>query len=322
MRVRDSITLLAASLGALAVAASAQPYPSKPVRLLVGIAPGGGLDGGVRLVSPKLSEVFGQPVVVENRPGAGGTIAAALVARAPPDGYTLLFATTTLLIAPALYENLSFDPIKSFTPVGTAGSEVLLIAVNPAVPARTTGELIALIKANPGKYSYGSPGVGSVPYLAMEMFKKQAGLVLMHVPYKGVTPLLPDLISGTVPMTVTSMTTALPLTRAGKLRAIALTSPFRVPIAPDWPPLSDTLPGFDAAPTRYLFAPAGTPAEVVSRLADALKAVLAMEDVKQSFASHGAAGDFIGPAALAARLPGDFARWSAAAREFGARPEN
>jgi len=325
MRVLDSVKLLLIpllTLCASAIPALAQQYPSKPVHLVVGIAPGGGLDGGARLVSSKLSEILGQQFLVENRPGAGGTIAAGLVAKAPPDGYTLLFGTPTLLIAPTLYRNLSFDPIKSFTPVGTAGTELLLFVVNNEVPARTPAELIALIKANPGKYSYGSPGIGTVHHLAMEMFKKQAGLDVVHVPYKGAAPIVPDLISGVVPLAVMSMTTALPQAKAGKLRPIALTSPARVAMAPDWPPLADTLPGFDASPMRFVLAPAGTPAEVVTRLAEALKTVLAMEDVKKIFASQATTGEFIGPAALSARMKADLVKWTTAARESGAKIEN
>ncbi len=323
MRVLDSIKRFGCALLVASASASlAQPYPSRAVHLVVGIAPGGGLDGGARLVASKLSDVLGQPFLVENRPGAGGTIAAALVAKAPADGYTLLFGTPTLFIAPVLYEKLGFDPVKSFAPIGTAGSELLLIVANPSIPARNAAELIALLKANPGKYSYGTPGVGTVHHLAMEMFKKQAGVDVVHVPYKGAAPIVPDLISGVVPLAVMSMTTALPQAKAGKLKPIALTSPLRVAIAPDWPPLAETLPGFDAAPTRFVLAPAGTPAEVVNRLADALKAVLEMEEVKKIFASQATSGEFIGPAALAAKMRADFAKWTAAAKDSAARAEN
>jgi tripartite-type tricarboxylate transporter receptor subunit TctC len=321
----DAIKLLRTALFALctcSATAIAQQYPTKPVHLVVGVAAGGGLDSGARLIASKMSELLGQPFLVENRPGAGSTISAAMVAKAPPDGYTLLFAATALLISPALYEKLSYDPLKSFTPVGTAGTEILVIAVNPAFPVKTTAELIALVKANPGKYSYASAGVGSIHHLAMEMFKKQAGLDILHVPYKGSAPVVPDLIGGVVPMAMMSMITALPQAKAGKLRPIAITSASRISIAPDWPAIAETLPGFDAVSMRTVLAPAGTPAEVISRLADALRATLAMEDVKQIFASQATSGEFIGLAALAVRMQADLVKWSTAAKESGAKPDN
>ena len=298
-----------------------QIYPARPLRLIVGIAPGGGLDAGARLVASKLSEVLGQPVLVENRAGAGGTIAADAAAKAPPDGYTLFYAASSLLIAPSLYAKLAFDPVRSFTAVGGVGWEPLVVVVNLAVPARTTAELIALLKANPGKYSYGSPGVGSVHHLAMELFRKQAGVDVVHVPYKGASPILPDLISGVLPMAIMSAASAVPQARAGKLRPIALTRPIKLSIAPDWPALADTLPGFDVAPAHFILAPAGTSAEVVGRLSEALKTVLSTEELKRSFLAQGATAEFAAPEALAAAIRTNVPKWGALAKESGARQE-
>jgi tripartite-type tricarboxylate transporter receptor subunit TctC len=306
---------------AVALPASAQRYPAKPVRMIVGIAPGGGLDSSARLVASKLSEVLGQQVVVDNRPGAGGTIAAAAVAAAAPDGYTLQYAATSLLIAPSLYKNLSFDPVKSFTAVGGVGWEPLVVVVNPAVQARTPAELIALLKANPGKYSYGSPGVGSVHHLAMELFRTQAGVNIVHVPYKGAALYIPDLVSGVLPVAIASVTATLPQAKAGKLRAIALTRPIKGSLAPGWPALADTLPGFDAAASFFVVAPAGTPAEAVSRLSDALKTAVSAEDLQRSFAAQGATAEFMAPDVLAATIESEVKKWSVAARESGARLE-
>ncbi|MFN0161586.1 MAG: Bug family tripartite tricarboxylate transporter substrate binding protein, partial [Burkholderiales bacterium] len=238
-----------AALTALAIpAAQAQPYPSRPLRLLVGFAAGGGADALARMTATHVGEALGQQVVVENRAGAGGTLAADAVAKAQPDGYTLLFGETGLLIAPALYANLPFDPVKGFAAVGGVATLPLVIVVNPGLPAKNTAELIAHARANPGKLSYASPGIGTVHHLAMELLRKQAGLDYVHVPYKGASAILPDLIGGQIPIAIVSAPPALAQARAGKLRAIALTSPVKLASAPDWPALADTLPGFDASP--------------------------------------------------------------------------
>jgi len=314
------VLFLAVLMAALA-GASAQDYPTKPVRLVVGIAPGGGLDGGARLTANKLSELLGQQFIVENRPGAGGTIAGALVAKSPADGYTLLFGTTTLLISPALYEKLPFDPVKSFVPIGPAGTEMLTITVSPSVPAKNAAELIALLKANPGKYSYGSPGVGTLHHLAAELFRKQAGVDIVHVPYKGAALIVPDILNGSLPLAVMSVTSAFGHAKAGKLRVIAHMSTVKLATAPEWPPLSDTLPGFEAGPARYVLAPAGTSSEVVNKLSEALRKMLAMDDVQRLFASQGTTSEFIAPAALAERIKSEAVKWSTIARETGAKAE-
>jgi len=306
--------------GAWVIGAAAQQYPVKPVRMLVGIAPGGGLDAGTRTVAGKLAEILGQAFVVENRPGAGGTVAGAVAAKSPADGYTLLMATTTLMFHPVVYPNLPYDPVKSFTPIGTAGTEILVITSHPSFPAKTTAELIAQLKANPGKYHYGSPGVGTVHHLVMEMFQKQAGLALTHVPYKGAALITPDLISGQIPLAIMSVNSTVPQARAGKIRAIAISSPVKLSVA-DWPALADTLPGFDAASTRILMAPAGVPREVVARLSEALRKTLASEDVLAAFEKQGAHSQFVTPEELAAKLQNDTGKWMAAAKEAGIKAD-
>lgn len=306
--------------GVLVAPVFAQQYPSKPVRMLVGIAPGGGLDAGTRTVAGKMAEFLGQAFVVENRPGAGGTVAAAVASKAPADGYTLLMATTTLMFHPVVYANLSYDPVKSFTPIGTAGTEILVITAHPSFPAKTTAELIAQLKANPGKYHYGSPGVGTVHHLAMEMFQKQAGLKLTHVPYKGAALITPDLISGQIPLAIMSVNSTVPQARAGKIRAIAISSPVKLSVA-DWPAIAETLPGFDAASTRILMAPAGVPREVVSRLSEALRKTLASEDILAAFEKQGSHSQFVTPEELAAKLQNDTGKWMAAAKEAGIKSD-
>ena len=300
--------------------AHAQQYPSKPVRMLVGVAPGGGLDAGTRTVAGKLSELLGQSFVVENRSGGGGTIAAAAVAKSPADGYTLLMAATTIMIHPAVYANLPYDPVKSFTPVGMAGTDILVITTHPSVPAKSAAELIALLKASPGKYHYGSPGMGTVVHLAMEIFKSQAGVDIVHVPYKGAAQVMPDHMSGQIPLAIMTINTALTQVKAGKIRAIGISSPVKLGVV-DWPAIADTLPGFDAASTRFLLAPVGVPREVVARLSDGLRRTLDAEDVQRAFTAQGSHWQFVTPEALAASMPGEVQKWSTAAKAAGVKPE-
>jgi len=300
--------------------ANAQTFPSKPIRLIVGIAPGGGLDASTRIVANGLSKTINQQVLVENRAGAGGTIAAAAVAAAAPDGYTLLYGSTSLMIAPGIYENLSFDPVKSFTPVAGTVTDPLLIAVNPNFAARNTAELIAIVKANPGKFSYGSPGVGTVHHLAMESFKTTVGLSIVHVPYKGSSGYVPDLIAGVLPIAVVSVAAALPQAKAGKLRVIGITSPGRLQVAPAWASIADTVPGFDMPSVQFIVAPAGTQAGIVNRLSEALKAALALEETKRSFDTAGGVPEHVPPDVLALRIKDGVPRWASIAKQSGAQP--
>jgi tripartite-type tricarboxylate transporter receptor subunit TctC len=317
--IRNAVALVAV-LAASGIA-HAQGFPAKPMRLLVGIAPGGGLDASTRIVASGLSKVLGQQVVVENRAGAGGTIAAANVASAAPDGYTLLYGSTSLMIAPGIYDNLTFDPVKSFAPVAGTVVDPLVIAVNPSVPVKTTAELIAWVKASPGKYSYGSPGVGSVHHLAMESFKTAAGgLQIVHVPYKGSAGYVPDLIAGVLPVAVVSVAAVLPHAKAGKLRVIAITSPVKLAFAPDWATLSEEIPGFDMPSTQFILAPAGTPAAIVQRLAEATRATLALDETRRSFEAAGGAPEYVPPDALATRIRDGVPRWASVARQSGAKP--
>ena len=301
--------------------AVAQAYPNKPIRMLVGYAAGGGADALARLTATHLGEALGQQVVVENRAGAGATLAADAVAKAPADGYTLLFGETGLLIAPAVYASLPFDPVKSFTPVGAVCTTPLVVVANPAVPARTTAELVALLKANPGKYSYGSPGVGTVHHLAMELFRKQAGVDYVHVPYKGAAPIMPDLVGGQIPLAIMSAPPALAQAKAGKIKAIALTSPVKLAGAPDWPALADTFPGFDASPRLFVLAPAGTPPAVVTRLDAAIKAMLAKPAVQETLSAQGAAASPASSEELGAWIAAEVRKWAVVARESGAKAQ-
>jgi tripartite-type tricarboxylate transporter receptor subunit TctC len=300
--------------------AVSQAYPAKPIRMLVGYSAGGGADALARLVAGKMSESLGQQVFVENRPGAGATIAASAAASAAPDGYTLFFADSALLIAPGIYQKLGFDPVKSFAPVSGACTTPLVVVVNPSLQAQTIAELIALLKAEPGRQSYGSPGIGTVHHLAMETFKRQAGVSMAHIPYKGAAAIVPDLISGQIQIGIISAPPALAQAKAGRLRPLALTSPIKVAGA-DWPALADTLPGFDASPRLFILAPAGTPEGVVSRLNGVLKAGLESKELLDAFTAQGAAADWTTPRELGARMAEEARRWAQIAKDAGIKAE-
>jgi tripartite-type tricarboxylate transporter receptor subunit TctC len=297
-----------------------QAYPTKPVRMLVGYSAGGGADALARLVAGKMSESLGQQVFVENRPGAGATIAASAAASAAADGYTLFFADSALLIAPGIYQKLGFDPVQSFAPVSGACTTPLVVVVNPSLKVQSIAELIALLKAEPGRQSYGTPGIGTVHHLAMETFKRQAGVTMAHIPYKGAAAIVPDLISGQIQIGIISAPPALAQAKAGRLRPLALTSPIKVAGA-DWPALADTLPGFDASPRLFILAPAGTPDSVVSRLNSVLKAALESKELLDAFTAQGAAADWTTPRELGARMAEEARRWAQIAKDAGIKAE-
>ncbi len=310
------MTALLCAAGAVAHGqTSVQAYPVKPVRILVGYPPGGGVDAMARLLAPNLSTQLGQQVVVENRTGAAGLIAGDAAAKAVPDGYTLLLGESALLIAQHLQVSMPFDPIKSFVPVAGLFKSPLLVVVNNDFPATTPKEMIALLKANPGKYSYATSGVGTVQHLAVEMLKGQTGSFVVHVPYRGASQILPDVIGGQIPMGVVSATAGIAQARAGKLRAIALMSKASLPGAENVPSLADALPGFDVAPRLMLLAPAGTPAAVVERLTEAVRVVLSNPDVIRAAGVQGAIPAFLAPAALAADLNVESASWAKIVKE-------
>jgi len=303
--------LLAATLGlAFAGAAQAQAYPTKPVRILVGFSAGGGVDTMARLLATHLSSALGQQVVVENRAGASGLIAGDAVAKAAPDGYTLLIGESGLLIAQHLQTNMSFDPIKGLAPVAGLFFSPLMIVANNDVPVKNPKELLALLKASPGKYSYATSGVGTVHHLGFEMLKGQSGSFVVHVPYRGAAQIVPDVIGGQIPFGVVSATAGIAQSKAGKLRAVAMMSPVSLPGAENVAPLSDALPGFSVAPRIMLLAPAGTPAAVLERLSEAVRTTLANPEVVQTANRQGAVVAYFGSAALAAELVKESAMWA------------
>ncbi|MDB5897650.1 MAG: tripartite tricarboxylate transporter receptor family protein [Ramlibacter sp.] len=304
--------LLATALALAAPFAGAQggAYPTKPIRLMVGYAAGGGVDAMARLLAQRLPAILGQQVVVENRSGASGMIAAEVVAQAPADGYTLLMGETGMLITSQLQPRANVDPIKSFTPVASAFLAPLMIVANNNVPAATPKELIALLKANPGKYSYATSGVGTVHHLGFEMMKAQTGAFIIHIPYRGAAQIVPDVISGQVPIGVVSATAGMAQARSGKLRALALMNTGKLPGAENVPAMAEALPGFNVAPRLMLLAPAGTPAAVVERLNEAVRTVLASAELAQTAAQQGAIPAYLPPAQLAAALQQESAAWA------------
>jgi tripartite-type tricarboxylate transporter receptor subunit TctC len=260
-------------------AANAQPYPSKPIRIIVPFAAGGAVDALARIISARLQESLGQPVIVENRAGAGGMTGADLVAKAPPDGYTILQNTNGQAISPAIYRTLPFDTLKDFIPVTQLVATSTVLVANPKLPARTVQELIALAKAQPGRLNYGMTGVGNSLHLTMEMFKRAAGIDIQAVPYRGDALLNPALIAGEIDVAIVPIGTIVPLIEGGQLRALAVNSAKRSAVLPDVPTVSEAaIPGFEAAGWQGYFVPAGTPREIVERIAREAAAVIALPD--------------------------------------------
>jgi tripartite-type tricarboxylate transporter receptor subunit TctC len=290
---------LACALALAAPLAGAQSYPNKPIRLLVGYAAGGGVDAMARMIALRLPPLLGQQVVVENRAGASGVIAADLVAKSAPDGYTLLVGESALLIAPYLQARTTLDPIKSLTPVAGLFLAPLMIIAGNDVPATNPKELVRLLKANPGKYSYATSGVGTVHHL---------GFVL-HIPYRGAAQIVPDVISGQVPFGVVSAAAGMAQAKSGRLRAIAMMSTAKLAGAENVPALAEALPGFDMAPRLFLLAPAGTPAPVVEKLNEAVRTVLASPDLAQAAAQQGAIPAYMASGPLAADMVRESAEW-------------
>lgn len=270
-----------------AALAQAPRYPAKPVRILVGFAPGGATDIIARLLTPSLSESLGQPAVVENRPGASSQIAGTLVARSAPDGYTLLMTTQTLMTSQIIERKTYPDLSKDFVAVSLCATSPLILVVNPSLPVKSVKELIALARARPGELNYGSGGLGTTPHMSGEMLATQAKLKLVHVPYKGEGPALVDVLAGYVPLMFSNITASLAFVQAGRLRVIAQTGAQRSPVFPKLPTMAEAgLPGFEMIGFFGLMAPAGTPREIVARLNTEVAKSLARPDVMEKFSAQ------------------------------------
>lgn len=313
------LVLIAFVLGA--TAANAQPFPSKPVRIINPFAPGGATDIIARQMAQKLTEEWGQAVVVENRAGASGAIGVEMVAKSPPDGYTLLIATQTTHAAnPSLYAKLPYDAAKDFAPLTLAGSTPLALMVRPSLPVSSVKELIDFARKNPAKLVYASGGNGTSQHLTAELMKSMSSTYMLHIPYRGAGPAMTDLLGGQVDLMFDNLPTALPHMKAGKLRGLAVTSASRSSLAPELPTMAESgLPGFELSTWFAFFAPAGTPRTIVDKIAGDMRRVLTQPDMQQRLAAIGVDVKASSPDELAAFQRAELAKWGKIIKDSGAK---
>ncbi len=314
--------LAALALAALCAIAAplvqAQKFPEKPIRFIVPFPPGGGNDILARVIAPKIAEFLGQPVIVDNRAGAGGNIGADIAAKSAPDGYTILIASNQVTMNPALYAKLPFDIEKDFEPIALAASVPMVLVVHPSVPARNVAELLALARANPGKLNHSTPGTGTPQHIAFEVFNRSAGINITHVPYKGTGPAIADLIGGQVQAAFGTMASVEQHVKAGKLRALAVATPKRSATMRDVPTVAESgLPGYDVSLWYSILAPAGTPKEVVARISAAIAKTLALADVRDKLTAQGFDVSYLNPEQMSELMRRDTARWGKTLREIG-----
>ena len=312
------LTMAAAAMIGLSGPAAAA-WPEKPVRLLVGFAPGGPTDNVARILSDEMSKELGQPVVVENRAGAAGNIAAVALTQAPADGYTLLYNTSSIIIAPWVYESVGFDPLKDFAPVGLTAAVPLVLVTNPAVAADNPKALIDLVKAKPGELNYASSGTGAIEHLTAAHILSLSSAEATHIPYKGTAPAQVDLISGATQFTTTTLNTAIAPVEAGKLKALAITSRTRSPVMPDVPTIDESLiPGFESLAWQGIVAPAGTPETVLERLNAAVNAALKSDSVQERLEKQGTLTLGGSVAEYRDYIASEYDRWGGVVKEAGA----
>lgn len=313
------ITLLLAVLSNTAMAQT--PFPSKPIRVVIGFPAGGPLDQHARLLSERLQQVLGQPIIIDYKSGAGGTVGAQDVMKAAPDGYTLMLANTgVMVINPALYAKLPYGTLKDFVPVARTAMQPLALLVNPTVPVKNLKEFISYVRARPGQINYGSAGNGGISHLVPEMFKTASGLFMVHIPYRGSAPAFTDLMAGQVQFMAESIPQAANYHKQGKVRALAVTSKERNPALPDVPTVMESgVQNFEVVGFYGFLAPAGTPHEVVAKLSDAFRQVLNTPDVRHKMVTQGADPAFLGHDAFANFLNAEMPRWAAVAKASGAK---
>jgi len=304
---------------ALAALAQAQDYPSKPIRLITPAAQGGTTDLLARLCGVKLTEIFNQQVIVDNRASASGVIAGELTAKAPPDGYTLLLAYHQHTINAALNPNLPYHPVKDFTPITQLTRAGLLLIVNPASPPKTLQEFVAWTKSRSGELNYGSAGLGSGGHLAGELYKHMTGVKAQHIPYKGTGPAIVDLMAGRYDFNFAGLAGAVPQMRAGKVRGLAVTTPQRIPSLPDIPAVAEAVPGYEVIGWYGVIGPAGMPQPIVTRLHDALVRILAMPDVRERIVHDGSEPVGNEPQAFRDFMTADLDKWAKLVKESGAK---
>ena len=313
--------LFAAVALAFAATAQAQAWPSKPIRYIVIFAPGGTTDILARLIAPKLSDALGQPVIVENRPGAGGNTGAEMIAKAAPDGYTIGSGTVSShAINATLYSKLPYNPDKDFSPITMLATLPNMLVVHPSLGVNNVAELIALLKANPNKYSFGSAGNGTSQHMSGEMFKTMTGTSMQHIPYRGSGPMVPDLIAGQISMSFENITTAYPPAKQGLLKPLAVTTSKRSFVAPDVPTMAEAgLPGYDITSWQALFAPAGTPKDIIARLHAETAKALKAPDVAKRLQDLGLDAGGMSPEDLGALIRKDIPRLGKVVRDSGAK---
>lgn len=300
--------------------AFAQGYPSQPIRLIVPYAPGGGVDIVARAIAPKLWERLGQPIVIDNRGGAGGNIGTELAAKTEPNGYTLVMGAAAFAINASLYRKLPFDPLKDFVPISLIAATPNILAVHPAVPAKSVRELIRLAKAKPGSLNYASAGNGTTSHLAAELFKTMAGVNIVHIPYKGTSPAVVALLSGEVAIMLAPALTLLTHIKANKVRGLAVTGAKRSPAIPELPTVAESgLPGFEARQWYGVLAPAGTPKEIVTRLNSEIVTIVRSPEVTKRFLSEGSEPIGSTPEEFARYIKAEIAKWAKAVEASGAR---
>ncbi len=300
---------------------SGQAYPVKPVRIINPFSPGGSLDLVARLISRSLSAELGQQFIVENRPGAGGSIGIELVAKSAPDGYNLLIVQSSLTVNPSLQRKVPYDPVKDFEPISKVSSYMFFAVVHPSLPVRSIKELIALAKAKPAQVNYASVGIGSGTHLAGELFGHMAGVKLMHIPYKGTGQVMPDLLGGQIALTFGS-TSVVPYVKQGKLFALGVTGAKRAPILPNVPTVDESgLKGYEVTAWNALFAPAGTPQAIVNRLSELTRKSIASAESKFVMDAQGMDGDTSTPAELGNLVKSELAKWAKVIKIAGIKPE-
>jgi tripartite-type tricarboxylate transporter receptor subunit TctC len=316
-------TLLLVLLALYAASPLSQPYPNRPIKLVVPFPPGGSIDFAARVIQAKLAEHLGQPVVIENKGGAGGIIGAEYVARQPNDGYTLLLAGSGILtMYPVFHAKLRYDPLRDFTPVAVVTSTPLMAAAHPSVPANTLKEFIAYAKANPGKVAAGAPNPGSILHLSLEMFKSQADIDLLIVTYKAGAPAVSDVLGNQIQFIFELPATLMPHLKAGRLKPLAVTGGTRLPTLPDTPTFAEEgFEGFDSRLWAGVVAPAGTPAAIVDKISQSIAKALDEADVRAKFASHEVEPSYATPREFAARIQAETQRWREVARTINLKLE-
>jgi tripartite-type tricarboxylate transporter receptor subunit TctC len=318
--VKALTPLIAAIAAALAPVAAAQTYPAKAIRIVVPFPAGGTSDILARAVGQKLTEEWKQPVIVDNRPGASANIGADIVVKSPPDGYTLLCASTIHTINPSLYSKLGYDPVRDFTPITLIAATSQVLAVHPSVPVKTVKEFIVYAKKRPGQLNYSSAGNGSQPHLTAEMFRARTGIDIVHVPYKGAPPQLADLVAGHVALTFATSPTAVPQVKAGKLRALAVSTLKRISALPEVPTIDEAgVPGFEASGSNGLVGPAGMPPAIVERLNAAVVRIVREPAMSKYLKDQGAEPWTTTPAEYSAYIKSEVAKWAKAVKDSGAK---